>query len=68
MNAPRKVPVLAGLTENSSNEERKQVAFETLYKMRIVTIATVDGDKPAARTYDVAQLDNGNIYFAVITW
>jgi len=63
----RKVPALAGLNEDSSNEERKQVAFETLYKIRNVTIATVDGDKPAARTYDCAQLDDGNIYFTVIT-
>ena len=63
METQRIVPVLAGLTENSSNEERKLVAFETLFKIRNVTIATVDGDKPAARTYDCAQLDDGNIYF-----
>jgi uncharacterized pyridoxamine 5'-phosphate oxidase family protein len=67
MEMQRKVPVLAGLTEESSNEERKQVAFETLFKIRNVTIATVDGDKPAARTYDCALLDDGNIYFTVVT-
>jgi uncharacterized pyridoxamine 5'-phosphate oxidase family protein len=67
MEMQRIVPVLAGLTENSSNDERKQVAFETLFKIRNVTIATVDGDKPAARTYDCAQLDDGNIYFTVVT-
>ena len=39
----RKVPALAGLNDDSSNEERKQVAFETLYKIRNVTIATETG-------------------------
>jgi uncharacterized pyridoxamine 5'-phosphate oxidase family protein len=67
MEMQRKVPVLAGLTEDSTDEERKLVAFETLFKIRNITIATIDGDKPAARTYDCAQLDDGNIYFTVVT-
>ncbi|MBC8498537.1 hypothetical protein H8D40_06065 [Candidatus Bathyarchaeota archaeon] len=38
----RKVPVLAGLTEESSQEERATAAFETIYKIRNVTVSTVD--------------------------
>jgi hypothetical protein len=50
----RKVPVLAGLTEESSQEERATAAFETIYKIRNVTVSTVDRDLPASRVFDMA--------------
>lgn len=63
----RKVPVLTGLTEESSQEERATAAFETIYKIRNVTVSTVDRDLPASRVFDMALLEDGNIYFCTAT-
>ncbi|MGL4670122.1 MAG: 4Fe-4S binding protein [Methanobacteriaceae archaeon] len=47
----------------STNNQVKNVAFELLENFREVTLATVNNNKPAARTVVIVKISNDKIYF-----
>ncbi|MGL6297910.1 MAG: 4Fe-4S binding protein [Methanobacteriaceae archaeon] len=55
------------INKESTNEQIKNVAFELLENFREVTLATVNNNKPAARTVIILKIDsnenNDKIYF-----
>ena len=59
---PEKV-ILKGLTRESSNEEIREAAFDLVWEIRFIAMATVEDGMPQARIFDMTLLDDGNIYF-----
>jgi len=56
--------ILHGLTNNSTNEEIKELVFNQISKIRWMSFATngLDG-LPSNRIFDFTKLEDGNIYF-----
>ena len=55
--------ILKGLTRESSNDEIWRTAFDLVWEIRFIAMATVDKGMPQARIFDMTLLDDGNIYF-----
>ena len=55
--------VLKGLTRESTNEEIRKAAFDLVWEIRFMAMATEKDGKPEARVFDMTLLDDGNIYF-----
>lgn len=54
---------MKGLTRESNNEEIKKAAFDLVWEIRFIAMATEKDGKPEARIFDMTLLDDGNIYF-----
>jgi len=59
--------ILKGLTRESTNDEIGRAAFDLVWKIRFVAMATEDAGMPQARIFDMTLLDDGNIYFITAT-
>lgn len=59
--------VLKGLSRESSNEEIRKAAFDLVWEIRFIAMATVENGMPQARIFDMTLLDDGNIYFITAT-
>ena len=54
---------VAGLLPTADNDEVKARAFELLKKIRSVSLATINGDRPAVRIVSVSAIREDRIYF-----
>jgi uncharacterized pyridoxamine 5'-phosphate oxidase family protein/Pyruvate/2-oxoacid:ferredoxin oxidoreductase delta subunit len=59
--------ILKGLTRKSTNEEIWKAAFDLVWEIRFIAMATVRKGMPQARIFDMTLLDDGNIYFVTAT-
>lgn len=59
--------IMKGLTRESTNEEIWKAAFDLVWEIRFITMATEWNGKPEARIFDMTLLDDGNIYFITAT-
>ena len=59
--------VLKGLTRESANNEVWKAAFELIWEIRFIAMATVKDGIPQARIFDMTLLDDGNLYFITAT-
>jgi uncharacterized pyridoxamine 5'-phosphate oxidase family protein/Pyruvate/2-oxoacid:ferredoxin oxidoreductase delta subunit len=59
--------ILKGLTRNSTNNEIWKAAFDLIWEIRFIAMATVKNGMPQARIFDMTLLDDGNIYFITAT-
>jgi uncharacterized pyridoxamine 5'-phosphate oxidase family protein/NAD-dependent dihydropyrimidine dehydrogenase PreA subunit len=59
--------ILKGLTRESTNNEIWKTAFDIIWEIRFIAMATVNDGIPQARIFDMTLLDDGNIYFTTAT-
>jgi len=59
--------ILKGLTRESTNDEIWRAAFDLVWEIRFIAMATVEDGMPQARIFDMTLLDDGNIYFITAT-
>lgn len=59
--------ILIGLSRESSNDEIWRIAFDLVWEIRFIAMATESMGMPQARIFDMTLLDDGNIYFITAT-
>ena len=59
--------ILLGLTRESLNDEIRRKAFDLVWEIRFIAMATESEGMPEARIFDMTLLDDGNIYFITAT-
>lgn len=63
--AQKEAKALFGLTEDSTNDERRRVIFEAAAKTRVFSVTTISkyGNTPHVRLLSFYLLSDGNLYF-----
>jgi uncharacterized pyridoxamine 5'-phosphate oxidase family protein/Pyruvate/2-oxoacid:ferredoxin oxidoreductase delta subunit len=59
--------ILFGLNRESTNNEIWMKAFNLVWEIRFIAMATESNGMPQARIFDMTLLDDGNIYFVTAT-
>jgi uncharacterized pyridoxamine 5'-phosphate oxidase family protein/Pyruvate/2-oxoacid:ferredoxin oxidoreductase delta subunit len=59
--------ILKGLSRESTNDEILKEAFDLIWEIRFIAMATEKDGMPRARIFDMTLLDDGNIYFITAT-
>lgn len=59
--------ILIGLSRESSNDEIWRIAFDLVWEIRFIAMATESMGMPQSRIFDMTLLDDGNIYFITAT-